>query len=93
MMSARETSALKEEEGVDVEEGRGVEATFIISTRGCLATSCATLFQIESLLLAPMTLKRREGGMVTCMCVRMFVIAKGKMSLSYVVMSCYVVMS
>ena len=32
MMSAGETFSLKEEEKADVEEGRGVGATFVIST-------------------------------------------------------------
>ena len=82
-----DTSTLEEEEGAYVEEGRGVGAASIISTRGHFAASCAALLRIDFLLMAPMTWKRGEGGMVTCMCVRMRVIAEGKMSLSCVVVS------
>ena len=88
MMSVRETSALEEEEGADVKEGRRVKATSILSTRGRFATSYAALLWIDYLLVAPMTWKRREGGMVTCRCMRMHVIAEGKISLSHVAMSC-----
>ena len=88
-MSMRETSTLEEEEGADKEEGweEGVVGVAsIVSTSGCFATSCTTLLRIDSLIMAPMTWKWR-GGMVGCMCVRMRVIAEGRMSLSCVVMS------
>ena len=89
-MSTKETFALEEEERVDEEEGREVKvvgATFVISICGRFITSCAAILQINSLLMAPMTRKRRKGGMVTCMCVRMHVITEGKMSLSSVAVS------
>ena len=70
MLSVRETSALDEEDGVDEEEGRGVGAASVVSTRGPYATSYTALLQIDSLLMAPMTWKRGKGGMVTCKCVR-----------------------
>ena len=44
MMLAKEKSALKEEKGVDKEEGREVGAASIVSTRGHFAANYATLF-------------------------------------------------
>ena len=89
-MSARETTTLNEEKGAEEEEGREEGAAGVASegsTRGLFATSCAALLQIDSSLMAPLTYKRGEKGMVTCKCVRMHVIAEGKMSLSHVAMS------
>ena len=86
-MSARETFALKEEEGADEEKGQRVGAASIVLTRGHFAANCVALLWIDSLLMAPMTWKRGEGGMVTCKCVRMRVIVEGKMSLSRVAVS------
>ena len=46
MMSARETSALEEEERADEEEGPevgAVEAVSVISTRGHFVASCVAL--------------------------------------------------
>ena len=86
-MSARETSTLEEEERANVEKGQGVGAAFVVSTRGRFAASYAAFLLIDSLLMVPMTWKRGVGGMVTCMCVRMRVIAEGKMSLSRVAVS------
>ena len=88
-MSARETLAQEEEEGADEEEGQEVGAArvaFDVTKWGHFAANCAALLQIDSLLMAPMTWKR-GGGIVTCICVRMCVIAKGKMSLSCVSVS------
>jgi len=87
MMSARETATLNEEEGAEEEEGREEGVASEGSTQGCFAASCVALLQIDSLLMAPLTYKRGEEGMVTCKCVRMRVIAEGKMSLSHVAMS------
>ena len=89
MMSTKETSALEEEEGENVEEGRDVGATgaaSLVSTCGRFTASYATLLWIDSLLMEPMTGKKR-GGIETYMCVRMHVIAEGKMSLSRVAVS------
>ena len=83
MMLVRETFALEEEEGADVRVG----SAFIVSTRGYFAVSYAALLRMDSLLMAPMTWKRGEEGMVTCICVRMRVIAEGKISLSCVAVS------
>ena len=89
MMSARETLAQEEEKGADEEEGREVGAAgvaFVFTKCGRFAANCAALLQIDSLLMAPMTWKR-GGGIVMCICVRMYVIAEGKMSLSCVSVS------
>ena len=90
MMAVRETSASEEEErGADEEEGRKARAASVEvdSTRGRLSASCASLLRIDSLLIASMTLKGEERGIVTCTCERMRVIAKGKISLSHVAVS------
>ena len=58
MMSAKETSALEEEEGVDVEEGQGVGVASVVSTPSCFAANYAALLRIDSLLMAAMTWKR-----------------------------------
>ena len=79
-MSARETFTLEEEKWVFKEEGREEGVASVISAHGRFAASYATLLQIYFLLMAPMTWKRGEGGIVTCMCVRMCVIAERKMS-------------
>jgi len=90
MMSARETSTLEDEEGADEEEGRMIGAAWaasVVFTQGRFAASCVALLRIDSLLMAPMTWKRGERGIVTCMCMRMRVTVEGKMSLSRVAMS------
>ena len=89
MMSARETLALEEEEEADEKEGQEVGVVgvaFGVSKRGRFVANCARLLQIDSLLMAPMTWKR-GGGIVTCMCVRMCMIAEEKISLSCVSVS------
>ena len=61
MMLTRETAAQDEEEGIEEEEGREEEAAesvgvaFVGFIRGHFATSCTTLCQIDSLLIAPIT--------------------------------------
>ena len=85
-MLAREIVALNEEEGREEGATRSVGAASVGSTRGRFTASYATLLRIDSLLMAPMIRKKGEGGMVTCKCVRMRVIAEGKMSLLCVAM-------
>ena len=90
MMSARKTSALEEEERANEEKGREVgaaEAASVVSTHGRFVASYVALLWIDTLLMAPMTWKRGEGGIVTCVCVRIRVIAERKMSSSHVAVS------
>ena len=61
MMSTRETATRDKEEKAEEEEGqeegvaRFAGVASVGSTYGCFAASCATLCQINSLLMAPMT--------------------------------------
>ena len=58
MMATRETLVPEEEEGgANEEEGleAGAASIKVDSTWGCLAASYASLLQIDSLLMAPMT--------------------------------------
>ena len=86
-MLARETTALDEEEGQEEGDAGSSGAASEGSIRGRFIASYATLLQIYSLLMAPMTWKRGKEGMVTCKCVRMHMIAEEKMSLSHVEVS------
>ena len=52
-----------------------------------MATSYVALLYIGSLLIAPIIVKKGEEGIGMCMCVRMHVIAEGKISLSRVAIS------
>ena len=52
-----------------------------------MATSYVALLCIDSILIAPIIVKKGEEGIGMCMCVRMRVIAKGKISLSRVAVS------
>ena len=60
-----------------------------VGVRGrlALAANCVAHFYIDSLLTTPMREKRGEEGIGMCMCVRMRVIAEGKISLLHVVVS------
>ena len=90
MMAAGDASTPEEEDGVDEEEGqKGTAASSADSKqdRLALAANYAMLITIDSLLIAPMILRKGEKGIGTCECVRICVITKGKISLSHVVVS------
>ena len=101
-MAASDASTLEEEDIANEEEGREAKAASLATQKAAssygvgvdswrgylaLATSYAVLLYIESWLIAPMIRKRVVEGIETCRCVRMHVIAEGKISLSHVIVS------
>ena len=98
----RDAFTLEKKDGADEEEGQKAYVASLAtqkeassywarvnSSRAHLALEaiCASLLHIDPWLIAPMIEKRGAEGIGMCMCVRMRVIAKGKISLSCVAMS------